>query len=110
MSRKFIMFFLWSLLFCGVWQSVCSAKGQVVSFNTATVDQLANIEDAKIPSELAQAIVKYREENGVYKTPEALLKVPGMTNDFFEMLNPTLKDGDVVHDPDAEPALAPSKC
>jgi len=54
--------------------------------------------------------VKYREANGPYKYPEDLQKVPGMTQDFLEELNPQEMDGDVVFDPDAEPALAPSKC
>jgi competence protein ComEA len=34
-----------------------------------------------------------------------------MPQDFLEELNPQVTDdGDVVFDPDAEPALAPSKC
>ncbi|MFZ5813656.1 MAG: ComEA family DNA-binding protein [Thermodesulfobacteriota bacterium] len=86
------------------------ADGTVVSLNKATAEQLANIPDAKIPPALAKAIVDYREANGPFTTPESLSKVPGMTNDYLEMLNPVLKDGDVVHDPDAEAALAPSKC
>lgn len=91
-------------------QGVCLAAGPVVSFNKATAEQLAGMKDAKIPLELAKAIVKYRKEHGPFKTPESLSKVPGMTNDYLEILNPVLKNGDVVHDPSAEPALAPSKC
>jgi competence protein ComEA len=86
------------------------AAQDIVSFNTATVDELMAIEDIDIPEELARAIVAYREANGPFKRPEELQKVPGMTQDFFEELNPVLRDGDVVYDPDAEPALAPSKC
>ena len=62
-----------------------------------------------LPS-LAQAIVDYRTANGPFKKPEDMIKVPGMTQDFIEELNPQVIDGDVVFDPDAEPALAPSKC
>jgi len=65
---------------------------------------------AQITEEIAKAIVDYREKNGAYKTSEDLLDVPGMTQDFMEELNPIVLDGDVVYDPDAEPALAPSKC
>ena len=90
--------------------STPAAAEDTVSFNTATVDELMAIEDVDIPEELAKAIVSYREANGPFKRPEELQKVPGMTQDFFEELNPVMKDGDVVYDPDAEPALAPSKC
>jgi len=86
-----------------------SADG-IVSFNKATVEELMAIEDIDIPEELATAIVEYRKANGPFKEPDDLLNVPGMTQDFMEELNPALLDGDVVYDPEAEPALAPSKC
>ena len=82
----------------------------IVSLNKATVEELTAIEDIDLTPEIAKAIVDYREKNGAFKTPEDLLKVPGMTQDFIEEINPVMVDGDVVHDPDAEPALAPSKC
>ncbi|MDD3311760.1 helix-hairpin-helix domain-containing protein [Pseudodesulfovibrio sp.] len=85
--------------------------GGVVSFNKATVEQIMAIEDIDIPEELAKAIVDYRKANGDFKSAEDMLKVPGMTQDFMEELNPQVtKDGDVIFDPNAEPALAPSKC
>lgn len=83
----------------------------IVSFNTATAEKIMSIEDVDIPEELAKAIVDYRTANGPFKKAEDMLKVPGMTQDFIEELNPQVTDdGDVVFDPDAEPALAPSKC
>ncbi|WP_419658604.1 uncharacterized protein Dvar_74370 [Desulfosarcina variabilis str. Montpellier] len=87
-----------------------NADDGIVNLNTATVEEIVAIEDIDVPEELAQAIVDYREKNGPYKKPEDLQKVPGMTQDFLEDLNPVMQDGDVVYDPDAEPALAPSKC
>ncbi|MEZ7196312.1 ComEA family DNA-binding protein [Pseudodesulfovibrio karagichevae] len=85
--------------------------GGIVSFNTATAEQLMAIEDIDIPEDLAKAIVDYRKANGPFKSAEDMLKVPGMTQDFMEELNPQVTDdGDVIYDPDAEPALAPSKC
>lgn len=84
--------------------------GGIVSFNKATVEELMAIEDVDIPEELAQAIVDYRKAHGEFKTPDDMIKVPGMTQDFLEELNPVILDGDVVFDPDAEPSLAPSKC
>jgi competence protein ComEA len=82
----------------------------IVNLNTATVEEIMAIEDIDIPESLAKAIVDYRNQHGKFTKPEDLIKVPGMTQDFLEELNPVLKDGDVVHDPNAEPALAPSKC
>ena len=89
---------------------VSAWAGGIVSFNTATAEEIAAIEDVSIPADLAKAIVEYRTANGPFKQPTDLLKVPGMTQDFLEELNPVEKDGDIVFDPDAEPALAPSKC
>lgn len=82
----------------------------IVSLNKATVEEIMAIEDIDIPEELAKAIVDYRTKHGKFTKPEDLIKVPGMTQDFLEELNPVLLNGDVVYDPDAEPALAPSKC
>jgi len=110
MMRKLTLTLALAVLFVALACGAGLAGGTVVSLNTATAEQLANIPDVNIPPALAQAIVDYREANGPFKTPESVAKVPGMTNDFLEMLNPVLKDGDVVHDPDAEAALAPSKC
>ena len=86
------------------------AQDGIVSLNKATVDELLAIEDIELDEEIANAIVNYRDKNGVFKKSEDLLKVPGMTQDWMEEINPVVMDGDVVYDPDAEPALAPSKC
>jgi competence protein ComEA len=90
--------------------SAALAQQGVVSLNKATVKELTSIEDVRLPESLAKAIVEYRKKNGPFKDPMQLRKVPGMTNAWFEKLNPVLKDGDVIHDPDAEPVLSPSKC
>ena len=90
--------------------SVAQAEQKVLSLNKATVKDLQNIEDFKLPDALCKAIVEYRTKNGPFKDPLQLRKVPGMTNAWFEKLNPVLKNGDVVYDPEAEPVLSPSKC
>lgn len=82
----------------------------IVSLNKATVEDLMAIEDLEMDEEMAKAIVDHREKSGGFKKPEDLLEVPGMTQDWIEEINPVMMDGDVVYDPDAEPALAPSKC
>lgn len=86
------------------------AQQKVLSLNKATVKDLMSIEDFKLPEKVAKAIVEYRTKNGPFKDPLDLRKVPGMTNAWFEKLNPVKKDGDIVYDPDAEPVLSPSKC
>lgn len=87
------------------------AEDGIVNLNKATAEELMAIEDIDVPEELAKAIETYRKANGPFKKAEDLQKVPGMTQDFLEDLNPVINDdGDVVYDPEAEPALAPSKC
>jgi competence protein ComEA len=90
--------------------SVAQAQQKILSLNKCTVKDLQSIEDFKLPDALCKAIVDYRTKNGPFKDPMQLRKVPGMTNVWFEKLNPVLKNGDVIYDPDAEPVLSPSKC
>jgi len=78
------------------------AQDEIVSLNKATVEELLAIEDIELDEEIASAIVNYREKNGDFKKPEDLLKVPGMTQDWIEEINPVVVDGDVVYDPDYE--------
>jgi len=98
------------LVLLGGTMSVAQAQQKIVSLNKCTVKDLQSIEDFKLPDALCKAIVEYRTKNGPFKDPMQLRKVPGMTNAWFEKLNPVLKGGDVVYDPDAEPVLSPSKC
>ncbi len=90
--------------------SDAQAQQKILSLNKCTVKDLMSIEDFKLPEKLAKAIVDYRTKNGPFKDPLDLRKVPGMTNAWFEKLNPVKKDGDIIYDPDAEPVLSPSKC
>ncbi|EFK11519.1 competence protein ComEA helix-hairpin-helix repeat region [delta proteobacterium NaphS2] len=99
-----------AMLFAMIVAGPTMAEDKIISFNKATVEQLMAIESVEIPKELAENIVSYREKNGPFKRATDLLKVPGMTQDYLEELNPQEVDGDVVYDPDAPPALAPSKC
>ena len=90
-----------------------------IHLNIATVEQLLKIEG--MTEELAEAIVDYRENSGFFKKPEDLLKVPRMTQEVFETLNPKVgsegglycipKEGSEDEDEDdEEPVLSPSKC
>ena len=70
-----------------------------VSFNKGTVERILSIEDVDIPEAVAKAIVKYRETNGPFKAPVDLLKVPGMTKDLYDEIDPVLTEkGDVIYD------------
>jgi competence ComEA-like helix-hairpin-helix protein len=86
-----------------------------IPLNIANEDQLLRIEG--MTEELAEAIVDYRETKGFFKSPQDLLKVPGMTKEVFEQLNPQVgSEGDIYCIPkegsedDEEPMLSPSKC
>jgi competence protein ComEA len=107
---KKIIFVTWLAAMCILFTTTGFAEDGIVSFNKASVEEIMSIEDVDIPEELAKAIVDYRTANGPFKKADDMVKVPGMTMDFLEELNPQVLDGDVVFDPDAEPALAPSKC
>ena len=101
------------ILLAGLLLAVAPAQAEedIVSMNKASVQTLKLLfEELELPEELAEAIVKHRKESGPFKNPEDMVAVPGMTQDFIEEINPQTMDGDIVYDPDAEPALAPSKC
>ena len=88
------------------------AEEEIISLNKATLEEIKVlfVDELDIPEKLAKSLVDFRNANGSFKTPEDLIRIPGMTQDFIEEINPQFMDGDVVFDPDAEPALAPSKC
>lgn len=91
-----------------------------VHLNIADSDKLMMIEG--MTEDLAEAIIEYREKVGFLKKPEDLLKVPGITKDIYDTLNPQTgsegdlfciqKEGDDDDDEydDEEPILSPSKC
>ena len=47
-----------------------------INLNKATVEELAQLN--RIGMKYAERIVKYREDNGTFKTTEELTKVPGI--------------------------------
>jgi competence ComEA-like helix-hairpin-helix protein len=87
-----------------------------VHLNIADKEQLMKIDG--MTEDLAEAIIAYREKSGFFKKPEDLLKVPGITKDVYEKLNPRIgSEGDLFcvqkegsEDEDEEPILSPSKC
>ena len=88
-----------------------------IHLNIADKDQLMEIEG--MTEDLAKAIIEYRKRSGFFKKPEDLLKVPGITKDVYETLDPQVgTEGDLYcvpragsdDDDDEEPILSPSKC
>ncbi|MBC8430488.1 MAG: helix-hairpin-helix domain-containing protein [Desulfobacterales bacterium] len=55
---------------------VWAADSGKINLNTATVKELAQLN--RIGMKYAERIVKYREDNGLFKTTEELIKVPGI--------------------------------
>jgi competence ComEA-like helix-hairpin-helix protein len=90
-----------------------------IHLNIAGKDQLMMIEG--VTEDIAEAIIEYRKKSGFFKKPEDLLRVPGITKDVYEKLNPrTGTEGDLYcvpkegsedeFDDEEEPILSPSKC
>mgnify|MGYP002293972953 FL=1 len=69
--------------------------------NKAGVRELMEIEDGIISRELAERIVKYREENGPFRTEKDLLRVPDLNPALLDILMLEEKDGDLVYEADA---------
>ncbi len=66
--------------------------GQTVDINTAPVEELRLLPG--IGEVLAQAIVDYRQTNGPFDSPEALMEVPGIGKGRFEGLAEKITIGD----------------
>jgi competence ComEA-like helix-hairpin-helix protein len=89
-----------------------------IHFNFASAQNLAKAPG--ISKDIAQAIVKYREENDPFKTPEDLLKVPGITREVYKQINPQKgtegdiytvpRKGEKLEEDDEDIPLSPSKC
>ncbi|MEE9119025.1 MAG: helix-hairpin-helix domain-containing protein [Calditrichia bacterium] len=55
---------------------VWAADSGKINLNTATVKELAQLK--RIGMKYAERIIKYRDDNGPFKTTEELIKVPGI--------------------------------
>ena len=79
------------------------------SFNKATPEIMVNgcrDDGITLSPELAQAAVSYREAHGPFKTPEDLLKVPGMSKLMYQQLSPLDESGDVRFNMSDVPGMA----
>ncbi len=105
-----VAIFAFALVLMAGTMSAIQAEQKAFSLNKCTLKDLESIEDFTLPNALTKAIIDYRTKNGPFKDPLDLRKVPGMTNAWFEKLNPVKKGNDIFYDPEAEPVLSPSKC
>ena len=53
-----------------------------VNINTATLEDLIQLK--RVGPIYAERIIKYREANGLFKTPEEIMNVPGIGQKTFE--------------------------
>jgi competence protein ComEA len=84
-----------------------------IELNIATAEQLSKCPG--ITPALAKAIVEYRAKSGLFKAPEDLLKVNGITKEILNKIKPKIEKDKLyvipaASDEDEEPSLKPSKC
>ena len=89
-----------ALALLSVFAGPCLAGTDAVSMNKAGVKELMEIEDGIISRELAERIVKYREESGPFRTEKDLLRVPDLNPALLDILMLEEKDGDLVYEAD----------
>jgi competence ComEA-like helix-hairpin-helix protein len=110
---------------CLTGQALAQGKGhagglgeQRIQFNYASAANLAKAPG--ITPEIAEAICKYRDEQGAFIKAEDLLKVPGITPEVLKEINPQMgtegdlytvpRPGEELEEEDEDAPLAPSKC
>jgi len=64
------------------------ARDGKININTAGISELENLQG--IGPVLAQRIVEYRQEKGVFKTPEEIMKVSGIGPKIYEGLKDSI--------------------
>ncbi|GHD55743.1 ComEA family DNA-binding protein [Jeongeupia chitinilytica] len=92
----------WLAAFVGMFL-LCASVFAAVDLNTATEQQLEGLNG--IGPTKAKAIVDYRTKNGAFKSPEDIMKVPGIKEGTFNKIKGDISVGGKV----AAPAAAGSK-
>ena len=83
MKKLFFAIMLMMFLATAAW-----AKVNINTAGVAELEALPGIGQAK-----AEAIVKYREANGKFKTPEDLMQVKGVGEKVFEKISGEIETG-----------------
>jgi len=87
-----------------------------LDLNKATAEQIGKYPG--LNSVLAKAIVEQRDKSGLFKKPEDLLNVKGMTKEILNKIKPKIDEDMLIVGPpppssdedEDEPSLKPSKC
>jgi competence ComEA-like helix-hairpin-helix protein len=86
-----------------------------IDLNKATAEELGKCPGLNVV--LGKAIVEYRTTSGLFKTPQDLLKVRGMTKEILNRIKPKVEKELLYITPvsnedeeEDEPSLKPSKC
>ncbi|MBM3116268.1 ComEA family DNA-binding protein [Jeongeupia naejangsanensis] len=88
----------WLAAFVGMFL-LCASVFAAVDLNTATEQQLEGLNG--IGPTKAKSIVDYRTKNGAFKTPEDIMKVPGIKEGTFNKIKGDISVGGKVAAPAA---------
>ncbi|WP_432721678.1 ComEA family DNA-binding protein [Jeongeupia wiesaeckerbachi] len=88
----------WLAAFVGMFL-LCASVFAAVDLNTATAQQLEGLNG--IGPTKAKSIVDYRTQNGAFKTPEDIMKVPGIKEGTFNKIKGDISVGGKVAAPTA---------
>ncbi len=80
-ANRMLSVFIILSLFVGISGTSLAGEAEKININTASEKELTQLDG--IGTAKAAAIVKYREENGLFGTPEDLMKVKGIGEKIF---------------------------
>ena len=91
MGKLFCAAAMLGILMSGVLFAEESAK---ININSASVQELTQLD--KVGEKYAERIVAYRNENGMFKTPEDIMKVQGIGPKVWELNKDRIIVGDTA--------------
>lgn len=62
--------------------SIWAEDSDKININTATAEEITQLKG--IGQAYAERVIKYRDENGPFKNPEDIIKVPGIGQKSFD--------------------------
>ena len=81
-KRCFISFMAILLLVAFAAAPVMAEDPEKININTATIEELTKLKG--VGPKYAEIIVKYRDTNGPFETPEAIMNVKGIGQKTYE--------------------------
>ena len=80
--RKAMALLLASALILAIVPAVFSQEGKKININKAPAEELTQLKG--VGATYAERIVQFREAHGPFKTPEDVMKVPGIGSKIFK--------------------------